>query len=374
MSAIEVEAAPDRPVVPDYAGACIASIIPALLEPGRPAPWLPDVVRGASQIVLLVLDGLGWMQLRERAHVAPTLAAMEGGPVTSVAPTTTSAALTSITVGEPPGSHGVVGYRVHVGERRVLNVLRWRIGDVDGTGIVDPRVFQPRRPFDGRRVPVVTKAEFDHGGFTTALLGGAGIVGYRMPSTIRVEVARLLAAGEPLVYAYYDGVDKIAHAHGFGDHYDAELATTDRLVADVAASLPPGAALLVTADHGQVDVGDRIVEFDPELLDHLELMSGEGRFRWLHARAGRAGDVADAARQLERDGLAWVRTRDEVLADGWFGPTASAAARDRFGDVLVAARAPVSFRDPAEHDFALVCRHGSLTADEMWVPLVGTAG
>ena len=67
---------------------------------------------------------------------------------------------------------------------------------------------------------------------------------------------RLLAGGEPFVYAYYDGIDKVAHEYGLGEHYDAELAAVDRLVADVLAVLPAGAVLLVTADHGQVDCGD----------------------------------------------------------------------------------------------------------------------
>ncbi len=44
-----------------------------------------------------------------------------------------------------------------------------------------------------------------------------------LPSAMVVEVARLVESGEPFVYAYYDGIDKIAHGHGFGAYYDAEL-------------------------------------------------------------------------------------------------------------------------------------------------------
>ena len=54
----------------------------------------------------------------------PTLAAFEGGPITTVAPSTTATALTSITTGLTPGEHGLVGYRIDVGGE-VLNVLRW---------------------------------------------------------------------------------------------------------------------------------------------------------------------------------------------------------------------------------------------------------
>ena len=113
-------------MLPDYGGACITNVVPALLEPGRRAarPGCPAGVVDADQVVLLVLDGLGWEQLQDRRRLAPTLAAMAGGPITTVAPSTTATALTSITTGLPPGEHGVVGYRIAV-HGEVLNVLRW---------------------------------------------------------------------------------------------------------------------------------------------------------------------------------------------------------------------------------------------------------
>src|SRR4051794_34420910 len=65
-------------------------------------------------VVLLVLDGLGWLQLQARRHLAPVLTGLAGGPITSVTPSTTAAAMTTITTGRLPGVHGIVGYRVRV--------------------------------------------------------------------------------------------------------------------------------------------------------------------------------------------------------------------------------------------------------------------
>ena len=90
-----------------------------------------------------------------------------------------------------------------------------------------------------------------------------------------MEVRRLLGEGEPFVYAYYDGIDKIAHSYGFGVHYDAELRAVDRLVADLLDALPPGAALVVTADHGQVQVGNALLTVDEAVAADVEGMSGE---------------------------------------------------------------------------------------------------
>ena len=88
-------------------------------------------------------------------------------------------------------------------------------------------------------MPVVTKAEFAGTGFTLAHLAGVRHVGWRMPSTLVTEVKRQIAAGERFVYAYYDGVDKVAHEYGLGEYYDAELAAADRLVAELLSVLPP---------------------------------------------------------------------------------------------------------------------------------------
>ncbi len=86
------------PLLPDYGGACLDSVVPAILaRHERPSPLLPEPVLGADQVVLLVLDGLGWEQLQERPHLTPTLTAMTGGPITTVAPSTTATALTSLT-------------------------------------------------------------------------------------------------------------------------------------------------------------------------------------------------------------------------------------------------------------------------------------
>ena len=358
-------------MIPDYAGRCISNVVPAIL--GRTA-MLPEVARGATQIVLLVLDGVGWTQLQARRELAPTLASMEGGPITSVAPTTTSTALTSIVTGTPPAAHGIVGYRIRVADDRVLNILRWRTADGDARQAVPAHDLQRQPPFPGAtgKVPVVTKSEFGHTGFTSAM-GIERLVGWYAASSIAIEVGRLLRDGEPFVYAYYDGVDKIAHAHGFGDHYDAELCAADRLVADVAAQLPAGAALLVTADHGQVDVGDDTIPLHDDVLDDTALLSGEGRFTWLHAKAGRRDALLERCRARYGE-VADVRTRDELSAAGWFGGALAPAVAARLGDVALVARAPIAFLDPTDTgSHGLRCRHGALTEDELLVPLLGCA-
>jgi Type I phosphodiesterase / nucleotide pyrophosphatase len=358
------------PLIPDYAGACLCNVAPVLLErPPTPPAWLPAAAVAADRILLLLLDGLGWEQLEERRALAPVLTAMEGGSILTVAPSTTATALTSLALGRPPSEHGVVGYRIDV-DGDVLNVLRWTTPGGDARRTIPPETFQSLPPFGGHRPPVVTRAEFHGSGFTGAHLAGVRFHGWRVPSTMVTEVRRLLRSGEPFVYAYYDGIDKVAHEYGLGEHYDAELVATDRLVGDLLEALPPRTALVVTSDHGQVQVGDAVERIAEDVMAHVELLSGEGRFRWLHARPGHAEKLYQAVIDCHGD-QAWVRTRDQVVAEEWLGPKVGDVAAERLGDVALAAIAPVAFHDP--HDtgpYRLQSRHGSLTAAEMRIPLL----
>lgn len=361
-----------RPIIPDYSGANVRGVVPGLLgtrgsKSARPS-WFPAPAREAEQLVLLVVDGLGWEQLCERRDVAPVLSSMVGGPITTVAPTTTSTALTSITTGLTPAEHGIVGYRVDLGGE-IVNMLRWWGPRGDVRQRIPPRHLQPHRAFLGESVPVVSRVDLEGSAFTEAHLHGVRRHGWRVPSNLVVEVVRLVRAGESFVYAYYDGLDKVAHEYGFGDHYDAELLSIDRLVGDIVDALPPGAVLCVTADHGQVHVGDRVVEPAAEILASCRYQSGEGRFRWFHARPGAAAALEEAC--AAHADVAWVVSRSQLLDEHWFGPTMASDVARRLGDVALVAREDVSFDDPADSGpFSLVCRHGSMTSAEMYVPLI----
>jgi hypothetical protein len=217
---------------------------------------------------------------------------------------------------------------------------------------------------------VVTKADFERTAFTEAHLRGGRLVGWRAASSVAITVGQCLRAGEPMVYAYYDGIDKIAHERGFGPFYEAELRSADDLIEQIRAELIDGAVLLVTADHGQVDVGPNDRALAADVMKFTRGLSGEGRFRWLHARPGAANDLLDAATSMHGD-VAWVKSRQELIDSGWFGPVVSPPVAARFGDVALMTKTAISFVDAADSGpYPLICRHGSLTSAEMLVPLL----
>jgi len=363
------------PVIPDYSGANLTGIIPGCLlgTSGRRPNWFPQPLQDAERIVLLVIDGLGYEQLQRHAHIAPNLMSLVGGSITTIAPSTTASALTSLVTGASPAEHGIVGYRMDMGDS-IMNSLRWWSDTRDLRKVHPPASVQPIPPFVGMTIPVVSRAELEGSAFTEAHLRGSRPCGWRAASSIVAQCASLISFGEKFVYAYYDGVDKIAHERGFGAYYDAEIAATDWLVGALLNTLPSGTTLAITADHGQVQVDDNVVHLSDDIKATLHHQSGEGRFRWLHAKRGQESDLLQIATDLYSD-IAWIASRDQVVEEAWLGPARGGRIADqvkrRLGDVALVPFTATTFDDPLDSGpFSLVCRHGSLTADEMFVPFL----
>lgn len=368
---VAVAAVSPAPCLPDYPRS-VAAIVPALLGT-TDAAWLAEPARDAAAVVLLVLDGLGWRAFTDAPDSLRHLATFAGGPITTVLPATTSAALTSITTGHPPAAHGVTGYRMLVDDE-VLNVLRWQ-HEAKGVRPPEPSDVQRLTPFLGRSVPVVAQAEHRGSGFTGAHLRGAPFVGWRTTSVLVEQCRRLVSAGNRLVYAYYPGVDEVAHEFGLHDGaYAGELAFVDDLVARLQSVLPADTALVVTADHGQTHLEPEAwVELD-DIATLVARQAGDARFRHLYAVRGANRELAAAARD-RFGGVAWVRTRKELLAEGWLGAGAAGPVPGRIGDVVLAPFAEIGFVDPAlPRERGLRSAHGAPTENEVRVPLLAARG
>ena len=353
-------------VRPDYDGPSIRGLVRGLRTG---AEWVPEPVRGADAVVMLILDGLGWTQVASRT--LPVLSTLDGGPITSVVPSTTPTALTSLSTGLTPAEHGVVGYRVFTGGG-VLNVIRWTM---HGGGVApDPADFQPREAFGGEPIPVVNRSEFRDSKFSAMQLRGADFRGWQSTATMVEHCRRLVADGHRFVYAYYDSLDVVAHVYGLHDEYfEREIAFCDTLAGQMLDALPDNVAVAVSADHGHVHY-ERRVDFS-EHGDLIAVQSGEPRFRYLHAKKGAARELF-AAVEKTHSSHSWVFSREQVIDERLLGPVApTPEIARRIGDVVVAAREPVAFTDPRNPGEArLLSGHGSLTADEMLVPLLGARG
>ena len=335
------------------------------------------VLPPADSVVLVLVDGLGAIALRGHAgHARALTAGMAKKDVAhSVFPSTTAAALTSLLTGVWPGEHGLVGYRVLDPSRDVLvnQLTGWESEGLDPlTWQAAPTVFERARA-EGRPAFATGVAAYAGSGFTRATLRGADFVAAQTAAE-RVEAAYDLAERHPgaLVYCYLPEVDKAGHKHGMDSpQWIADLEEVD---AALSVRVPSGVGVLVTSDHGMLDVpAHRQVVLDAEHLAGVRHIGGEPRM--LHVYVEPDADVARMADRWRRDleGLADVGTRGEAIAAGLFGPTVTEAAASRIGDLLVVARGNGAVYDGTAADQrgrGMIGQHGGLTPEERQVPLI----
>lgn len=378
------------PAAPAYGSGSLTELMTsaaaALGEPGfKNALQLPR----ANRVVVVLVDGLGARLLKRFAGYAPTLRQAGQHPssrtLDTVFPTTTAAALTSLATGVPPSQHGIVGYDVmDPAGPRIVNQLGGWPGDLDpATWQVVPTVFE--RLQERRSVVTVSRPKFRDSPLTRAgLRGGEFMEATSPPARVGAALAALRQHKDALVYLYWDDLDKAGHAHGVeSQQWLHALEELDSAMRRLIAGAGPNTLVLLTADHGMVDVpaSGRIDYSErPELLEGVALTAGEPRGVQLHfdpaASAETRQGTIDAWKAAFGD-VAWVLTRDELSDAGWLGPQWAPGVRERVGDVLIAAHGSVAFYDGrrvAPHAFDMVGQHGSLTPSERKVPLLILAG
>ncbi|MEU1685102.1 nucleotide pyrophosphatase/phosphodiesterase family protein [Micromonospora sp. NPDC005707] len=376
-------------VAPRYGGGSLADVLPSALAllgvPGAAdllglTPRLAEVRR----IAVLLVDGLGWYQIPTAAPYAPTLAGLAatvGVPLTAGFPSTTPTSLVSLGTGTPSGAHGVLGFKVRVpGTDRVLSHIEWA-GDPEPLRWQPVATWYERARAAGVAVTVVSRSEYAGSGLTLAANRGGDYRGAAGPDALAERMLAALSAGSgpTLVSGYHPDLDRHGHLSGVDSApWRLAAAEVDRLLARLVDGLPPDAALLVTADHGQLNVPDehRIdLDTDPRLRAGVRVVAGEPRVRYLHVEPGATADVV-AAWSAVLDGAARVLTRAEAVATGWFGPVPEAHLA-RIGDVVVVCRgtyAVVATRSEKPIESRLVAYHGADTAAEMTIPLLVVRG
>lgn len=376
--------------VPRYGEASLADLVPSLLNAlGLPGFTGHLSVEPLDGVCVLVIDGLGWVQLRENAGAAPIMAraAERGRPLTAGFPSTTSASLASLGTGLPPGEHGFVGYTFAIpGQDRPFNSLLWQLygigPTVDLTDTLVPERFQPlptlleRSEAAGMPVTVVGPPDHATSPLTRAILRGGRYRGAHSLADLVSSLAVALAESpRGAVYAYHPFLDTTGHLKGVESPEWLEyLAKVDEAVGAVADRLPPGWALVITGDHGMVGIGDddRVDVGDhPELLAGVRILAGEARARHVHALDGAAEDVLAIWRDSLGDRMSVV-TRGEAIERGWFGPRVLDRVRPRIGDVVAASRDRIGVfqRDVDPLQAMLVGHHGSMTPEEQLVPFL----
>jgi len=333
----------------------------------------------ARSVVLVVMDGLGAIPLRAHAGHARRLAgAMAKNDVlSSVFPSTTAAALTSLLTGVDPGQHGLVGYEVRDPRTGALvnQLAGWEKAGVDPAEWQrTPTVFETAAAA-GRPAFAVGLGEHAGSGFSTATLRGAE---FRSARTAAERVALAVSLAEEhdgsLVYCYLPEADKAGHKRGMAS--PEWVRALEELDAAIPARVPDGVGLLVTADHGMVDVPRSrhlILDEHSRLHDGIAAIAGEPRM--LHVYLEDAARVDEIAAEWAAGvaPAADVVTKAQAIDGGLFGAVVTPEARERIGDLVVPARGLWALYDGTADDQrsqGMIGQHGSLSPEELRVPLL----
>lgn len=332
-------------------------------------------------MVVLLVDGLGWHLLPELAGSAPLLAAVAAGSTGRLSrlvctfPSTTPSSLVSLGTGAQPGEHGILGFTVNVpGTDRVLTHIFWRDDPPYADWQPLPTWFE-RVQQCGVAARAVLPALFEGSGLTDAAYRGAAF----RPANPEDDYARLvideLRAAPGLVYAYTADLDTAAHVFGIGSPQWHEAATrVDALLTRVLDALPARTALLVTADHGGLNVAPQArvdLDTDPRLGAGIRVVAGEPRVRYLHTEPGAAADVQAAWSEV-LNGHAEIYSREQAVATGMFGPV-DPRHLARIGDVVVICTgdtAVLATKHEPPEAARLIGFHGGATPAEMDIPLI----
>ncbi len=331
------------------------------------------------RIAVVLVDGLGYELLPRAAATSPLLADVVAGHTGSLSrldctlPSTTPTSLVSLATGVAPGEHGILGFTVNIpGTDRVLVHILWRDDP-------DPAVWQPVPTVYERAADiassVVLPSQFRGSGLTEAAYRGATFVGVENDTDVVESMLTSLRAGPGYVFGYFARVDTAAHAHGIASQQWADAAAwTGAQLERLVAGLPDDAALLVTADHGGLDVPSTSrldIADDARLGAGLRVVAGEPRFRHLHVEPGAAEDVHAAWTEV-LGARAGVYTREQAVTAGLFGPV-SPQHLQRIGDVVVVCNGDwvMLARDHEPDEISkLVGFHGSTTPAETAIPLI----
>lgn len=337
-----------------------------------------------DRVGVVLVDGMGWHLLPELARSAPLLAAVlaqdsqDSGLLLELActfPSTTPTSLVSLGTGARPGEHGILGFTLNVpGTNRVLNHITWRDDPL-------PAVWQPlptwfaRLERAGFSARAVLPELFIGSGLTDAAYGGAQFRPTGPADDYALRVADELSAAPGLVYGYTAELDTAAHVFGVGsDAWHEAAGRVDAGLTRLVETLGPNAMLLVTADHGGLNVPEdaRVdLDADPRLSDGVRVVAGEPRVRYLHTEPGAESDVRAAWTEI-LDGRAEVYSRDQAVASGMFGPV-TPAHLSRIGDVVVVctgADAVLATGHEPPETARLIGFHGAATAAETAIPLI----
>jgi len=404
---------PPGAVVPDYSGYCLSNIPSTILSvfglnearPVLPKDALGDVeTSGVENVVLLLCDGLGYNEWKRQDQKGFFGAISKKGnvkPITTIFPSTTAAALTTVSTGLTPQEHGLPEWFVYMEELGAVIVTLpfTRVGD-SGRDTLKGE-FDPRSLFDGKTIfqrlkekginsVSLTSRALAYTAYSKTSRVGSDILPYSTASDLTVSLRRLVdgSKGRNLFYAYWSSVDTIEHIYG-PDTDEAEVegslishALQEGFLSKLDRNAAKKTLILVTADHGQMSmVPEKTLYMNRfrKLVRYLERTPsgdrippwGSARDVYIRIEEPRLEETKDYL-DKKLSGIATVLKTDDAIDQGLFGINKpSRKFKRRIGNLMILPHgtSTVWFRYKKGDSLNLRGHHGGLSKDEMMIPL-----
>ncbi|MDE0132234.1 MAG: alkaline phosphatase family protein [bacterium] len=338
-------------------------------QASRLKPELAGVIPDRRNYVLVVIDGLGADQLNSHSQIR-ALREAHLGTLATTFPSTTAVALSSISTGLTPLSHGVLGYLQwfpHL--RQVGNLLSWKNTTTGQHLAVDPTGFLPTPNLWERLAShniltcVYLPEELMSGSMTRMLYRGAETIPYRTPTDINPH-HHTSSDNPTLIVVYTKQIDTAAHLTGqHSPQYHLAVEATNSLWARLARRLPPDTTLIGTADHGHIDI-------HPDGKFRLATSALRGTNWWGDNRTlmlGGPNATAQATHIARRTGAQLLTTSQ---LQHWLGTgTPHPELEQRLPDATLLAP-PATVIYPYNIPTSMIGHHGGATTKEMLIPLL----
>ena len=397
-------------VLPDYAGGSIGNVPATIAELlGVPFEGLPllreemwkPVAGDVKRVVLIIFDAMGLNLMRSMAgelgeYVGKTAVSSH---LTSIFPSTTVAALSSLWTGTAPAQHGLLGLKMFFPDYATgaqmlsFTPLFENYPDALIKAGMEPESFLQVPGFAEQLlaggVPTYSYKGFEIVNSVLSKMHGRGVtgnLGIKTAADMFVQIRELLESkpGEPMyVSGYWPSIDSLSHLHTWkGASVRAEMialwsSLRRELLDALSLAARKDTALFVVADHGQVASSPAHCVFlkDHPALERMLFMRpvGEARVPYLFAKHGYQDAVVEYINRELGHAMLAVRGETAVSA-GIFGPTPHVETiHERVGDVVVITKTGyvLLVRDEENLQDILVGWHGGMTQAEMEVPWLG---
>lgn len=345
----------------------------------------PGITQNVEKIVFFLIDALGMHSLEKLMNKERVFHEYTILKATSVFPTTTSAAITSLLTATTPIEHGVLGYILYIKQLgTLLNMIELSspiMGKVTSTlssrDLMFEKTIFERLLEVGVKSFVLTSKTIRNSGLSTLVNAGASIRSYQsfgdMFSKFR-EI--LLEDGLSFSFVYWGLLDSIGHKLGIdSDAFESELYWLLKMLSrEILPILPRNVLLVILGDHGQIYTPwEREVwwSWKDDISRFFSIPPG-GEMRMMHIYTTEQKEVIKYLSEKYAD-RALIMTKEEALNLQLFGNTTSVPNKsiERIGEVIVIAKENYSFYFKyTGKEESLKSKHGSLTLQELMVPLM----